>query len=363
MQAIRRLTPRGPVRIPADHLGRIGPWCVALALAVAAGVAACTEESAASPFEIVWGGDVLLGDAAQPSLDEHGLTWPFDRITTLLAADYLIANAEGPITSVDEPFFPDQEFSYNAQPPVAKALADVGFDALGLSNNHALDRGPEGLTDTIRHVTDAGIQVFGAGVLPEAEAPLMVETPHGSVAILGFGEAWNYGSLAEEHELGTVAISPESVARGYRLAQEAGADWVIAFVHWGENYAGVTEDQRSAGQLLADAGYDLVIGHHPHVVQEVEILDGMPVLYSLGNLVFGTPGRFDAGAEGYGLIARTRFEADGRMDIRLDCIVTDNEIVGYQPEPCAAAEARRLFSQLGSAVHIEGDTGVVDLDQ
>ena len=119
----------------------------------------------------------------------------------------------------------------------------------------------------------------------------------------------------------------------------------------GPELAGVTEDQRLAAQLLADAGYDLVIGHHPHIVQEVEILDGMPVLYSLGNLAFGTPGRFEAGAEGYGLIARTGFGPNGRMDIRLDCIVTDNEIVEFQPEPCAAAEARRLFSQLGSAVH------------
>ena len=333
-----------------------------MTLVVAALVTACAGPPPDSPFEIVWGGDLLLGDAAEPLLEEHGLSWPFDRIAGLLDADYLVANAEGPITSVNEPFFPDQEFSYNAQPPVAEALAEVGFDALGLSNNHALDRGPEGLTDTIRHVTDAGIQVFGAGALTEAEAPLMVETPHGAVAILGFGEAWHYGSPAGEDELGTVAINPESVARGHRLAQDAGADWVIAFVHWGENYAGVTEDQRLAAQLLADAGYDLVIGHHPHIVQEVEILDGMPVLYSLGNLAFGTPGRFEAGAEGYGLIARTGFGPDGGMDIRLDCIVTDNEIVEFQPEPCAAAEARRLFSQLGSAVHIEGDTGVIDLD-
>ena len=333
-----------------------------MTLVVAALVTACAGPPPASPFEIVWGGDLLLGDAAEPLLEEHGLSWPFDRIADLLDADYLVANAEGPITSVNEPFFPDQEFSYNAQPPVAEALAEVGFDALGLSNNHALDRGPEGLTDTIRHVTDAGIQVFGAGALAEAEAPLMVETPHGAVAILGFGEAWRYGSPADEDELGTVAINPESVARGHRLAQDAGADWVIAFVHWGENYAGVTEEQQLAAQLLADAGYDLVIGHHPHIVQEVEILDGMPVLYSLGNLAFGTPGRFEAGAEGYGLIARTGFGPDGGMDIRLDCIVTDNEIVEFQPEPCAAAEARRLFSQLGSAVHIEGDTGVIDLD-
>lgn len=360
MQGIRQAPSRAAVSIPAPSPRRRGLWRHGATLAVAVIATGCGGPPQAPPFEIVWGGDVLLGDAAQPHLEERGLRWPFERIANLLAADYLVANAEGPITSVDDPFFPDQEFSYNAEPAVAEALAEVGFDALGLSNNHALDRGPEGLGDTLQHLTDAEIEVFGAGTLLDAQAPLMVDTPHGVVAILGFGEAWRYGSAAGSDELGTVAITQESVAHGHRLARDAGANWVVGFVHWGENYADVTDDQRSAAQLFADAGYDLVIGHHPHIVQEVEILDGTPVLYSLGNLAFGTPGRFRADAEGYGLIARTSFEANGRMEIRLACIVTDNEIVEFQPEPCATAEARRLFARLGSAVLIEGRTALID---
>jgi poly-gamma-glutamate synthesis protein (capsule biosynthesis protein) len=133
----------------------------------------------------------------------------------------------------------------------------------------------------------------------------------------------------------------------------------VAFVHWGENYAGVTDAQREAARRFAEAGYDLVIGHHPHVAQEVEIVDGMPVLYSLGNLAFGTPGRFDRG-EGYGLIARTAFGGDGSIDVRLTCIVTDNEQVSFQPEPCTAAEAEGLFGRLGPHLHMDGRDAVLD---
>ncbi len=327
-------------------------------------LAGCSSRSPADsePFEIAWGGDVLLGDAAREALTIHGYEWAFERIQALLAADYVVVNVEGPITSVTEPYFPDQEFSYNAEPVAAQALAKVGVDAAGLSNNHALDRGPEELQGTTNLLRGADVEPFGAGLLAQAEQPHLVETPSGLVAILAFGDAWQYGAEASDTELGTVSMSVDTVSRGYDLAARASARWTIAFVHWGENYEGVTKSQRDAARLFADAGYDLVIGHHPHIAQEVEIVDGMPVLYSLGNLVFGTPGRFETDAQGYGLIARTTLTPDDRIAIKLACIATDNENVKFQPEPCTAAETRRLFSELGPEVEIDGEINVVDAD-
>jgi len=319
-----------------------------------------TPEPTPSPdaFVIRWGGDVLLGDAAAPLLAENGFAWPFERIAALLDADYLVGNAEGPITELANPYFPEQEFSYNADPAAATALADIGFDAMSVSNNHALDRGPDGLRDTIDHLTDAGVAPFGAGTQDEAIAPHLVETPHGVLAIVGLGERWSYGAEATPSEPGTVSITAESVDSAHAMAVDAGARWTVAYVHWGENYSGVTDSQRTAARLFADAGYDLVIGHHPHVAQEVEVIEGMPVLYSLGNLVFGTPGRFAAG-DGYGLIATTHL-TDGAIEIRLSCIVTDNEAVGFQPEPCTASEAEGLFARLGPEMRTDGDEAVVD---
>jgi hypothetical protein len=339
-----------------------------VAIAACGPVASTPEASAPQPtvtaaeradtFDVVWGGDVLLGDAAAPILAERGFAWPFDRIVDLLAGDYLVVNVEGPITRISEPYFADQEFSYNADPAEAAALAEVGVDAGGLSNNHALDRGPEGLRDTIEHLDDAGVSPFGAGTEAEAIAPLLVETPHGTLAVVGLGERWTYGAEASAETLGTVSITAESIRRAHDLAIEAGARWVVAFVHWGENYSAVTEEQRAAARRFADTGYDLVIGHHAHVPQEVDVIGEMPVLYSLGNLVFGTPGRFEAG-EGFGLIATTRLAADGGMTVELACIVTDNDAVGFQPEPCVRAEAEGVFAELGPRIQVQADRAIV----
>jgi hypothetical protein len=84
------------------------------------------------------------------------------------------------------------------------------------------------------------------------------------------------------------------------------------------------------------------------------------VLYSLGNLVFGTPGRFDGG-EGYGLVARTLLGPSDAIEIRLSCIVTDNDQVAFQPDTCAPAEAEGLFSRLGPHLRVEGDVAVVEI--
>ena len=310
-------------------------------------------------FEIAWGGDILLGDAATDNLETHGHAWAFERIEQLISADYLVGNAEGPITSVEVPYFPDQEFSYNADPLAATALAGIGFDAVGLSNNHALDRGPDGLRDTIANLTAAEVAAFGAGTRDEAESPHLVDTPSGLVAIVALSDDWRYGAEASSTTMGTISITPEAVRRGHEMAEAAGARWIIAFVHWGENYSGITQSQRDAAKLFADAGYDLVVGHHPHIVQEVDVIDGMPVLYSLGNLAFGTPGRFEAG-DGYGLIVTTAVGPEDAIEVSLACIVTDNDMVEFQPEPCAAAEAERLFHGLGDFVHADGNRGVVD---
>ena len=335
--------------------------CLCLLSACASSPHPVSRASASlADFDVVWVGDILLGDAAQDRLNRDGYLFPFEHLQGVMQADYLVGNAEGPLTTRDKPFFPDAKFHYNVQPEAAVALAKVGFDALGLSNNHAFDRGPEGLVDSRRHINDAGIATFGAGFLPEAEAPHLIKTPGGIVAVLAFGYPWKAGALATESTSGTIALSPTTIARGKALATAAGAKWVVAFVHWGKNYQPVEKKQQQFAAMFAAADYSLVIGHHPHFAQPVEIVQGMPVLYSLGNFTFATPGRFTGFAPGYGLVARTVFQPSGAIKITLTCIVTDNDVVKFQPIPCSSAEATRLFSTLGSAIRMEGDAGIVE---
>ena len=125
-------------------------------------------------------------------------------------------------------------------------------------------------------------------------------------------------------------------------------------------YSAVGEQQRRVAAIFAAAGYDLVIGHHPHLAQDVDIVDGMPVIYSLGNFVFGSPGRYTKRFPGYSLVARTYLGADGLRAIELSCIVTDNDRVNYQPRPCTGAQAETLMRSLGPHVTVRAGKGLVE---
>jgi poly-gamma-glutamate synthesis protein (capsule biosynthesis protein) len=291
----------------------------------------------AEQFTITWAGDLLLGDAARKRLDRHGYTWPFVHLRQYLVADYLIGNQEGPLTDRTEPHFPNARWSYAADPAGAGALAEVGFGAMGLNNNHAFDRGPAGLAETLAHLHAAGVTPFGAGRTgQEASAPLLVPTPFGRVAVLGLGDRFRHGYTAGPAAPGTTPITAETIAVGRAAALAAGARWVIAFVHWGANYQPVTDEQRRQAAEFAAAGYDLVIGHGPHIPQPVELVAGVPVLYSIGNSVFGSRGRFARyRVSGHGLLATTVFTATGLERVAFTCFANDNRIVGYQPYPAA----------------------------
>ena len=304
-----------------------------------------------SGFDVVWVGDVLLSSSARKDLERHGYQWAFAHLRPLLRADYVIGNAEGPITELTEKYFPEQRFSYRARPKAAPALARAGFDALSLSNNHIFDRGPDGLTDSIRLLRAAGVTPFGAGVGSDATSPLLIDTPHGRVGVVGIGERWSRGRTATVDESGTVPLDPAGIRNGLALARAAGARWVIAYVHWGENYQPVTERQVQQAADFARAGYDLVVGTGSHTAQPVEVVDGMPVLYSLGNFTFGTKGRFHEGAPGYGLVARTTF-GPGDIGVEIACIRTDNRQVRFQPRRCSGADTRTVLAGLGPSIEV-----------
>jgi poly-gamma-glutamate capsule biosynthesis protein CapA/YwtB (metallophosphatase superfamily) len=314
-------------------------------------------------YQVVWVGDILLADEAQPFLDQYGYGWPFEEVQALIDADYLVGNAEGPITRRDRQYIEGQVFHYNAQPESVPALVNAGFDAMGLANNHALDRGPQGLKDTLTFLDRAGVQTFGAGPeIDTAAEPLLIETPRGVIGVLAFGLE-RPGTVADDDSAGINPLTEEAIEAGADRAREAGADWVVAYVHWGQNYTPVDGLQRSFAETFAGAGYSLVVGHHPHIQQGVEFVDDTLVLYSLGNFTFGTAGRFTEAAPGYGLVARTFFDGEGLAGVELTCILTDNDEVLFQPRPCDEETGREVIENLGPAVATRDGIGSIVVDR
>jgi len=336
---------------------------VQVGIAAGSGPFACPEPC--ELFQIAWAGDMMLGDHGGKVLKREGLDYPLRKVKVLLEGAFAIGNAEGPITTHRKKFNKRQMWSYRTSPEVAGVFAGAGFDAMGLANNHAFDRGPVGLQDTLRHLDEAGVRTFGAGMdRAQAEAPLLIDTPYGKVGVVAMFRTGVQGQESGPGRPGTAWLNEVTLRRTYARARREGAKWVVAYVHWGRNYQGVRgKQQRLAGQL-ARAGYDLVVGHGSHSPQEVDIVGGMPVLYSLGNFTFTSHGRFqklNLPHLGYGLVARGFLGPDGFEGIELGCLKTDNRIVHFQPRLCSTNEVQGVQSLLGDHVTRRGNTLVLGL--
>ncbi|MFI5052620.1 MAG: CapA family protein [Acidimicrobiales bacterium] len=211
----------------------------------------------------------------------------------LRAADIAVGNLESQLLergrtadTTNSPVFA------GPQAEAIRMLRDAGFDVLGDANNHAWDFGRAGLLENIAHLDSAGFAHAGTGPdLDAAWRPALVHAKGWTVAIFSLTAIFNDTSLTV---VGTPAecciawADTLRAARQFRLARDSlGADLVIAFVHAGLEYRPVPPpDVVRRFRGLIHAGADAVIGHHPHVPQGVEYVDGKPIVYSLGNFVF-----------------------------------------------------------------------------
>ena len=290
------------------------------------------------------------------TVDEHGFGWPLARLPVHPPDEVVIANLEGPLTERSIPFDPARRWSYQSRSGAAAALAAVGVDAVSLANNHALDRGPLGLADTGTNLEAAGLAAFGAGAdASRAGLPLIIDSPAGRVAVLGFSDEGGL-TTATSTRPGVRRLELDNLDHDAALARRSGAEWVMAFVHWGENYTEVDQRQEAWAEAFAEAGYDLVVGAGAHVPQTITEVDGMPVVYSLGNWVFGTPGRFQTEQQGHGLVVSTTL-SPGRIDLAVRCIVTDNQRVAYQPRPCGPATTATVLTTVDPTLAVDGFVG------
>jgi poly-gamma-glutamate capsule biosynthesis protein CapA/YwtB (metallophosphatase superfamily) len=266
-----------------------------------------------------------------------------------------------PFTTIRTPANPGAKYTYASDPAHLAALREIGVDALNLGNNHAMDRGGDGLDDTIRHAQQGGLAAFGAGeTRAAASMPLMVRSEQLDVAVVSFGEDFGALHRSTETSPGMLPLRLDRVEQAMRSARDNGADKVVAFVHWGNNYEDVNAQQRYWAGVFADAGYDAVIGSGSHTLQAVEVLDDMPVVYGIGNFVFGAPGRFAAyGKPGLGAVVGLRWNQSGVGTVALRVIETDNKMVDYVARPVPEAELATAKSIIGDAVTWQADVATL----
>ena len=237
--------------------------------------------------EILAVGDIMPARWVERRLWAHGYGYPFAATAEILRGGQItFANLESPLV----PGAPVEAFQmvFRGDPEFADALGDAGFDVVSLANNHAGDQGADGLAATAEALRAAGVRPVGVGVGLESRAPVIVETPTGSVAFLAYAdERWIPGrAVAAEFSAGVAPLRPAMIAADVVAAREV-ADFVVVSMHAGTEYEPLPDDvQRAAALAAARAGATLVIGHHPHVLQPIERIGTTVVAWSLGNFVF-----------------------------------------------------------------------------
>jgi len=222
---------------------------------------------------------------------EKNINYPFLKIQDYLkGADLVFGNLETPITQGPE--IPDFEMIFRSNPGTEKALKQAGFSILSLANNHTPNFGKKGLKDTFNFLENAGIEYVGAGQNEqEAYHPVYIEKKGMKFAFLAYNDPDVVPAYyeASTNRAGTAFMRQEKITKAVKEAREK-ADFVIVSMHSGTEYSDkANKSQISFAHAAIDAGADLIIGHHPHVVQPLEKYKRKYIFYSLGNFIFDQP--------------------------------------------------------------------------
>ncbi len=233
-------------------------------------------------------GDIMLDRGVESSVrknfnNDYGAL--FENLEILKKADITFANLEG--TASDVGVDGKSLYSFHMDPTVVPALAGAGFDIVSMANNHVGDWGVNSYTDTLARLKENEILYTGGGLnSAEAEEPAIIEKYGVKIGFLAFSDVGPNWMKATEDQAGLLLASNPRFDTIIQNASEKVDHLVVSF-HWGDEYKTVhNARQEYLAHKAVDAGAKLIIGHHPHVVQDVEIYNDGYIAYSLGNFIF-----------------------------------------------------------------------------
>ena len=297
--------------------------------------------SAQKTVRLTFAGDVTLGSEEhirdKPySLDsaarEHGYTYFFEKVRLLFEQDDLtIVNLEGVLSDSSEGERKDKTYRFRGPAEFAQILAEGDVEMVNLANNHTYDYGEAGYQDTQRALYEAGIGCFGG------RQAATVQIDGIRIAFLGL----SYSEMRKEDR-------DWAAGEIKRLKNEGNVSAVVFTFHAGQEYSEArTQKQEDYAKYAIEAGADLVIMHHPHVVQGMSVIGGRSVLYSLGNFCFGGNRNVRA-MEALAVAAELTFEDDGTYAGQ-QIMLYPAHISGtyprsnYQPHFVSGTDARRVM--------------------
>lgn len=231
------------------------------------------KPSSTDPVTLLFVGDIMLGRKVEWYMDTHGYQYPFLNVIDFLQKpDLTIGNFEGVVTKIHIPT-PSMTFQFSIREEYLPYLHEIGFDVFSLANNHTLDYGTSSLAYTRSLCASSGLVCVGTPKGIDSFSSTVIDVRGIKIGFLS---------------LETINGLPLDSALHDELTRLAStSDTQIALVHWGTEYSLThSYEQEQLAHTLIDYGADTIIGHHPHVIQDIELYKGKPVFYSLGNFIF-----------------------------------------------------------------------------
>lgn len=292
------------------------------------------------------------------------LEYPWKATNDLLQkADVLVGNLEVPLSSRGSEYT-KKTWILRADPRTIDSLTKVGFDVLTLANNHIMDYGPIALQDTLSLLDKAKIARTGAGMnLNEARQPAIYTAPDGTrFAFLSYSLTYPEIFWANSSRPGAPYGDPAVFVPDIKKAKEM-TDHVIVSFHWSDELQYYPSPyQKNYGRLCIDAGASMVLGHHPHVLQGIEVYKEGLIAYSLGNFVFGSYSKRVKDS----IILEIECSRDSLIQAKIYPINVYNPEVQFQPRFHKGAEAQRVLndmrtysSQFKTEINSQGDIGII----
>lgn len=240
-------------------------------------------------------GDIMLARKVERLMTQFGTGYPLSEVKTSLSqADITFGNLECAVSDKGTPL-PGKGIWLRAKPEVMNELKGSGFDVLSVANNHSLDYDTEAFLDTLYWIEQSGIGTIGGGNdITSACSPFISTVKGVRVGFLAYTEMadmiWSYDYprklKATATEAGVAPFDFDSIVKDIQ-ALNSQVDILVLSLHWGTEYSlSPSALQREQAREFIDAGADLIIGHHPHVVQGIEVYKDGVIAYSLGNFVF-----------------------------------------------------------------------------
>lgn len=303
-----------------------------------------TEVSLEKQDKILFAGDIMLARDVETIMKKYGADYPYQHLSTIQSTHEIqIANFEGSIPDVHQQTA-DFTFKFSVDAHFIDSLNSAGFTHLSLANNHSFDFGRNGYEHTQQVLSANSIQSFGAPYNFSSSSIVQLKQNNREVVLIGIDQT-------------VTTYQPEELRKYFESLRDDA--FVVVLVHWGEEYQQIhsKKQEKFAKELIA-YGADLIVGHHPHVVQDIGVYDGVAVFYSLGNFIFD---QYFSESVQQGLLLS--LEIDQRTSVVLIPVTSiesrgaPRPLTGYEKEIFLKNLAKKSDQQLSSMI----EAGSVDL--